>query len=191
MYHWNRDDKRYRKTSYLLVDSSRRQCGGLLGGNGRIVACPPPRTNQTGPPPIIYAVGERIDPIGKVNFRDTPATLVMFLRENCNFCRQSLPFYHRLTTAAQKASGKSLRFVVASPDDSRPMTSYLGTHGISVAEVVHINQGDVKIPGTPTLSSSTAAGRSQRCGVDGCHRNQKRGCSRSSDYKGPDHLSKW
>jgi peroxiredoxin len=115
-----------------------------------------PRTD-VGPPPI-YAVGEKIDPIGNVDFRKTPMTLVMFLRQDCEYCRRSLQFYQRLTAAAQKADNQSLRLVVATTDEAQPMTSYLTTHGISVDEVANVESGALKIPGTPSLLLVNASG---------------------------------
>jgi len=116
------------------------------------------RETAVSSPRQIYSVGETIDPIGNVDFHKTPMTLVMFLREDCEFCRKSLPFYQRLTTAAQRADDQSMRLVVATTDEAQSMTAYLAAQGISVDEVATVKSGALKIPGTPSLLLVDAGG---------------------------------
>jgi len=115
------------------------------------------RTNGNNSPPM-YAVGERIDQIGQVDFQKSPKTLVMYLREDCEYCRRSLPFYQRLASAARQSGAQSLRLIVATTDEAKPMLAYLKAHGISVDEVASVKPGALKIPGTPSLLLVDAGG---------------------------------
>ena len=111
-----------------------------------------------GPLPPIYAAGEKIGSVGRVDFRNTPATLVMYLRQDCTYCRQSLPFYHRLTAAAKRAGAPPLRFVVATTDEESVMRKHLNDQDLSVDDVASVKQGALKIPGTPALLLVDATG---------------------------------
>jgi|SRR5688572_22841631 len=110
------------------------------------------RMHQRGPePPPAYKVGERVDAIAGIDFGASSQTLLMVLREDCRYCRDSLPFYKSLTAAVGKTADKNPRLVVASTDRPDKMTAYLKANGIQVDQVAAYRLGELKVPGTPFL----------------------------------------
>lgn len=102
-------------------------------------------------PPPTYAVGEQIDAIDGVDFRASAQTLVMVLREDCRYCRESVPFYQKLTAANGKTTERALRVVVASTDAPALMSAYLKASEVQVDQVAGVRPGGLKVPGTPFL----------------------------------------
>ena len=108
-----------------------------------------------------YAAGDLMDPLEGVNFGGAAQTLVMALREDCRFCRDSVPFYQELL--AQEGTRKvSSQFVVVSTDPAASMAAYLKAGGLDVQHVVEYAPGALKIPATPTLLLINATGHVER-----------------------------
>jgi hypothetical protein len=117
------------------------------------------RTQHATPkPPPTYIVGERIDALGGVGFQASAQTLVMALREDCRYCRASVPFYRELTEALRKRTDGATQLVVVSTDSVPAMSAYLKAHDIHVDRVAVYRPGELKIPGTPFLFLVDKAG---------------------------------
>lgn len=114
------------------------------------------------PPSPMYSVGERIDEVGGVDFQGSAQTLVMALREDCGYCRASVPFYRKLTEALRKRPEGATRLVVMSTDSVPAMSAYLKANDIQVDHVAAYRAGDLKIPGTPFLVLVDRAGTVKR-----------------------------
>lgn len=93
-------------------------------------------------------VGERIDPLGEVDFSTTTRSLVMVLQSDCVFCQESMPFYRRLV-AADRSDAQIV--VVAPPRDAGIIGDYLASEGVTPDSVVFVGSGVLPISGTPTL----------------------------------------
>ena len=102
-------------------------------------------------PASTYAVGEKIDSVDGVKFQGSQRTLLMVLRQDCRYCHESVPFYQRLTAALRARNRQDLRVVVVSTDTSTLMSAYLRASDIAADDVVHIEPGALKVPGTPFL----------------------------------------
>ena len=109
-----------------------------------------------GPSPA-YAIGEDVGAVAGVNFRDSRETLLMVLREDCRYCRDSVPFYQQLSSAQRDTRG--LRLVVASTDVPEAMSAYLRSNAIQVDGVVTVGPGTLKVPGTPHLLLIDSVGK--------------------------------
>jgi hypothetical protein len=121
------------------------------------------RSQPAGPePPPTYAVGDQMDAVDGVDFRGSERTLILALREDCRFCRDSMPFYQKLTTAAGAATGRAFRLTVLSTDSQAALSAYLRANGVEVDDVVSYQSGALKIPGTPLLILLDRGGVVQR-----------------------------
>lgn len=109
-------------------------------------------------PPSMFSVGERIDAAVGVDFQGSAQTLVMAIREDCRYCRASVPFYRRLTEALRKRTDGATRIVVVSTDSVPAISAYLKANDIQVDRVTAYRPGDLKIPGTPFLFLVDMAG---------------------------------
>ena len=108
-------------------------------------------------PPPIYAIGESVGAVVGVDFRESPETLLMVLREECRYCKESVPFYQQLS-AAEKDS-RRIRMVVASTDAQASMSAYLQSNKVQVDRVVTVAPDSLKVPGTPCLLLVDSAGK--------------------------------
>jgi peroxiredoxin len=118
------------------------------------------RLGSNSPPALpIYSIGESIDRIPGVDFRVARSTLVMVIREDCHFCKESLPFYRALSDARSSRPNSGLQVAVASTDSQKSLSAFLKTNGIEVDQVSTIQPGALKVPGTPTLLLVDQAGK--------------------------------
>ena len=108
-------------------------------------------------PSASYAIGESVGAVAGVDFRDSRQTLLMVLREDCRYCRESVSFYQQLSSAARDP--RRIRLVVASTDSPGSMSSYLESNAIQADGVVTVGPGTLKVPGTPFLLLVDAAGK--------------------------------
>lgn len=98
-------------------------------------------------PPPVTAVGARLEASVGIDFRAGARTVVLFLQSDCRFCRESTPFYQRLT--ARDTAG--VQIVVAAPAADAGMRRYLSTHEIEPDALVYVEQGELPVFATPTV----------------------------------------
>jgi hypothetical protein len=105
-----------------------------------------------------YAIGDRVGPINGVDFAGSQQTLLMVLREDCQYCEASVPFYQKLTAELTSKAGRKVRVVVASTDAPSALSAYLKANDILVDQVAEVQPGALKVPGTPFLMLVDAKG---------------------------------
>jgi len=99
-----------------------------------------------------YAVGDRMDALSGVDFTSAPHTLVMAVREDCQYCKDSVPFYQRLTAAARSVGPDQRSGVVVVSTDAEPsISAYLMASDIQVDRIVSVAPGELRLPATPIL----------------------------------------
>jgi hypothetical protein len=108
-------------------------------------------------PSTSYAVGESVGTVAGVDFRDARETLLMVLREDCRYCRDSMTFYQQLSSAQRDTRG--IRLVVVSTDAQGSMSAYLRSNAVQVDRVVTVAPGALKVSGTPCLLLVDSAGK--------------------------------
>ncbi len=82
--------------------------------------------------------------------RSFPATVVIVLSSNCQYCRASLPFYRRvLEWRLQRAA--AVRVIAVSPDAPEVVREFLDAGGVKVDEVLQATLRTLGAPGTPTI----------------------------------------
>ncbi|MBZ5566210.1 MAG: hypothetical protein LAN64_00010 [Acidobacteriia bacterium] len=87
-------------------------------------------------------------PIHDIAWSDYSRTLVLILRKECRFCRESSPFYRRLVL---QAHARHVRVIAILPDSPADARLYLAGEEIAVDCIVQLRANDVRVAGTPTL----------------------------------------
>ena len=80
----------------------------------------------------------------------TESTLIMVLSTQCHFCKDSMPFYRKLTVLHRSAPGR-LRVVAVLPEPESEASAYLDRNGVGVDHVFSLPPGDIGVNATPTL----------------------------------------
>ena len=84
--------------------------------------------------------------------------LLLALQTGCHFCKESMPFYERLSRDAQAGHAHLVfGFPQAASDDA----AYLKANGVEAGDVREVNFDKVEVRGTPTLVLLDAGGRVQ------------------------------
>ena len=105
------------------------------------------RAPQTVPDDWLASViGEELVLEG-VDFSVAPRSLVMVLRSDCVFCRDSMPFYRRLVAADRGDA----QIVVAAPPYDTNISDYLASESVVPDSVVLVAADALPVRGTPTL----------------------------------------
>jgi thiol-disulfide isomerase/thioredoxin len=100
------------------------------------------------PKPASERIDRRVSLPG-VDWSKSEKTLLMFLNTHCGFCKQSEPFYHRLSS--QVTDHQKLRIIALFPERLEESKEYLDCAGITVDDIKQAAPDSVKIKGTPTL----------------------------------------
>jgi thiol-disulfide isomerase/thioredoxin len=90
------------------------------------------------------AVGSEF-PLPDTAWAQSPKTLVLILSKNCIYCRESVPFYRRLESAA-----KDVRLIAVFPGKLEEGRDFLAEQNINVSEINGTEIGK-EFPYTPTL----------------------------------------
>ncbi len=97
-----------------------------------------------------YQVGEKLAAGFPVDFSQSPQTLLLMLSSKCQYCSESLPFYHDVLSA-QQANPRVTRLVALGTEDKASLAQYLTQHGLTFDDVVSVSLDKIKLRGTPTL----------------------------------------
>lgn len=106
------------------------------------------RTEAARPEPtqIPKLVGSRLA-ISGVRFSETRNSLVIVMSTSCHFCKDSLPFYRRLS----EQTDRPFELVTILPQSVTESSDYLDKAGIKAEKVISANLGPMGIWATPTL----------------------------------------
>ncbi|MBX6361663.1 MAG: hypothetical protein IRZ03_16480 [Acidobacterium ailaaui] len=85
-------------------------------------------------------------------------TLVLALRYGCRFCRQSMPFYQRLSQM-EKDKQLHAHLLVVMPDSKDTVGAELKIAGINADSIFGQPLSSISVSGTPTLLLVDSAGR--------------------------------
>ena len=81
-----------------------------------------------------------------IDWTQADRTLVLALDKNCEFCKESVPFYQKLSALR---SGTAL--VVAMPEQHSTIEEYLKRNAIPIRRMAPVPFTDLHVAGTPTL----------------------------------------
>ncbi len=97
-----------------------------------------------------------------VSYSSSDRTLLIAVRSDCRFCRNSLPFYQRIIEERHKRGNRGLQIVFASPGWDTQVKDTLAHDGVAVDGVLFTRLEPLGIPSTPTLLLVDRAGRIQQ-----------------------------
>jgi hypothetical protein len=85
-----------------------------------------------------------------VNWKAAPVTLVLQISSSCSFCAESLPFYRRFRLSRQ-SSDRRVPIIAVSADRAEEIVRYIKTQQIAADQVLHVENGHLPLPYTPTI----------------------------------------
>jgi hypothetical protein len=137
------------KLSTLIRVSVIAACGIIVIKHG---ARPEPtsRFGLTGVRGMVYLtpIGERV-PFLEARQR-APVNVVVAVRSDCPYSRDSLPFYRRISKLKDTSHGE-VEIIAVSPEPVETIYKYLVQKGVLPDAVYQVDLGPAGIPGTPTV----------------------------------------
>lgn len=107
-----------------------------------------------------YYVNERISgrtiSVPGVDFSRSNKTLLLFLRQDCGVCIESLPFYKQLAHSFQDPI--NVRLVLITPYRPELADSFFQKEGLRFETVVQAKRGELGVKLSPTLILADASG---------------------------------
>ena len=91
-----------------------------------------------------------------VDFSRSNKTLLLFLREDCGVCIESLPFYKQLAQSFQDPV--NVRLVLITPNQPELADTFFQKEGLRFATVIQENRGELGVKFSPTLILADAGG---------------------------------
>jgi hypothetical protein len=116
------------------------------------VPLPARSASGVAPRPESYKAGDEFPAVPGLSADAQRRSVILFVRDGCRYCENSIPFYRRLAQAVQNQQA-TVRLVGLCPDRTEACATYLKANGIQVSDVVGVQQqqGTLKFAGTPTL----------------------------------------
>ena len=84
--------------------------------------------------------------LSNIDWHANGKTLLLVLSTTCHYCKESSPFYKRLTRDA-----KNIHFIALFPQSIEEARQYLYEHGIQLEEIRQGTLSALGVQGTPTL----------------------------------------
>ncbi len=126
-----------------------------------------PRAAQTGAQaassaasrvPETYGPGDLVPSIADYSYQSATATLVLAVRSTCPYCTESMPFYRQLADSVRGTGGK-VKLLAVSTEPATTVVDYFKAHAVDIEVVRTVPEGQLVIPGTPTLLLVDSEGR--------------------------------
>lgn len=86
-----------------------------------------------------------------IDFGQAHKTLILVLRQDCEFCTASMPFYRAMLAARRSSIGPRLQLAVAAPARDTGIGAYLEGHGVVPDVLVQMAPGDLPATLAPTI----------------------------------------
>lgn len=129
-----------------------------------------PRAASPSVPPEMVATGMKLN-FSSASGSENDSTLVVAVREGCQYCEASAPFYKRLADAAAKSSKTHL--IAALPETPAEGKTFLGKLGVPVQDVREGDFAAMKVRYTPTLMLLDRDGKVKKVWVGRLHGNEE------------------
>ena len=104
--------------------------------------------------PVSLGVGTQLKPSVGIDTAAASRTLILSLQSDCQYCRDSMPFYRRLMARNET----DLQVVVAAPPHDTGIGEYLASEAVHPDAVVFVERGQLPLLATPTLFVVDASG---------------------------------
>lgn len=100
--------------------------------------------------PRSVALGDHLTPVPGIAWSKHRRTLVLALRSDCHYCRDSAPFYQRLAQS-KPPSADDVEIVAAFPNDAVAVHQAVEEDALSIRSVSGVPIDKWRVVGTPTL----------------------------------------
>jgi|SRR5882724_7249490 len=110
------------------------------------------------------ALGSRLSPPAGYSWASHSKTLILAIREGCVYCKNSVPFYKRLSDLREKSQMRAA-FLAVMPDSRETGSQFLTANNIGVDGMYSLPLSDIKVSGTPTLLLLDNQGRIEKAWV--------------------------
>jgi hypothetical protein len=110
------------------------------------------------------AIGTRVGPPSGYAWASHSKTLILAIREGCVYCKNSVPFYQRISELRQKSQLRAA-FLAVMPDSRETGSQFLAANNIGVDGMYSLPLSDIKVSGTPTLLLLDNQGRIEKAWV--------------------------
>jgi peroxiredoxin len=102
-----------------------------------------------------YGAGTTLPDNTLAEINKAPLTLLLVTKSQCPWCSASLPFYRKLAPLARRAG---TRLVGVTPEAVPDNRKYLEGNGISIDNVLSLDETHIKADATPSLILARAGG---------------------------------
>jgi hypothetical protein len=133
---------------------------GYLVGSSLMALRSPQAAPSTQPSGAILGIGDRFTAVPEQVFARSRFTLVLVVREECVYCRDSLSFYKTLSSEIKQHAATQM--AVVSSDEFTALRRYLLRYAIEPAHVISAAIETAGIRGTPTVALCDDKGRIKR-----------------------------
>ena len=106
------------------------------------------------------AVGDHLAKLPGLDWSQHRRTLVLVLNTGCHFCQDSVPFYRKLTQAAD-----DVQLVAVFPNEAEAVSQFTAHEALSIRSVPAVPLENLHVNATPTLVLMDAEGRVERVWV--------------------------
>lgn len=122
----------------------------LLSAGVIVVATLLPRFQPAQRGPSAPRAGVRLPNVEAAGLSAAGVTCLLFLRSDCSFCTESMPFYQKLAGQAH-SGGTPVRVVAVTPEDVKQFGAYLHASDLAVDSVLSARFSQFGVEATPTL----------------------------------------
>lgn len=113
-------------------------------------------------------VGRRID-VPNVDWEQNRKTVILFLKKDCSFCKETAPFYRGLIASAPQGNVKWLAIL---PDSVEEGTAYVRSLDLPIEHIQSAPLSTYKIPGAPVALFVDGKGTIKRAWFGAVHDRQ-------------------
>jgi hypothetical protein len=110
---------------------------------------------QQTPQAALIQAGDTLKPVPGVSLAPAGDTLLLAIRNGCEYCENSMPFYKKLLEL--RAEGKiSVPIFAVLPDSPDVAEKFVSSHGLSLPIMPGVSLTSLGVLGTPTMILASA-----------------------------------
>jgi thioredoxin-related protein len=105
------------------------------------------------------AVGKNLPAFQKHDWHSHRETLLLALRDGCHYCKDSAPFYKKLTEFERSGAIKDFHILAVFPDPSEIVSDLLKSEQLDLDSISSVDFEELGVTGTPTAVLVDQSGR--------------------------------
>lgn len=104
-------------------------------------------------------VGAEAPQVQGVDYRSSPATMLIGIRSSCVYCSDSMPAYSELIAELTEAKRSGVRLIFVGYEEASVVSDYLAGHGLPAVAFARVAPESPFMRATPTLVVVGSDGR--------------------------------